>query len=100
MMLNGLAVIAEHAALRVDCEMMHPSLFPIDHMFRLLIDLISKYRRYKLQHRFIDHKKDVILFNSLLNQINTKYILQASFNGKNNRFSLNFFWSVKIFIVV
>ncbi|CAB3252124.1 unnamed protein product [Arctia plantaginis] len=41
MMLNGLSVIAEHAALRVDCEMMHPSLFPIDHMFRLLIDLIS-----------------------------------------------------------
>lgn len=43
MMLNGLSVIAEHAALRVDNDMMHPSLFPIDHMFRLLIDLISEY---------------------------------------------------------
>ncbi|XP_075992954.1 lethal (3) 80Fj [Anticarsia gemmatalis] len=41
MMLNGLAVIAEHAALRDDSDMMHPALFPIDHMFRLLIDLIS-----------------------------------------------------------
>lgn len=40
-MLNGLSVISAHAALRVDDDMMHPSLFPIDHMFRLLIDLIS-----------------------------------------------------------
>nr|XP_049695154.1 eIF-2-alpha kinase activator GCN1 [Helicoverpa armigera] len=40
-MLNGLAVISQHAALRLDADMMHPALFPIDHMFRLLIDLIS-----------------------------------------------------------
>ncbi|KAF9795685.1 hypothetical protein SFRURICE_003878 [Spodoptera frugiperda] len=40
-MLNGLAVIEQHAALRLDCDLMHPALFPIDHMFRLLIDLIS-----------------------------------------------------------
>lgn len=42
-MLNGLAVIEQHAALRLDCDLMHPALFPIDHMFRLLIDLISTY---------------------------------------------------------
>ncbi|CAH0604472.1 unnamed protein product [Chrysodeixis includens] len=41
MMLNGLSVIEYHTALRVDSDMMHPSLFPIDHIFRLLIDLIS-----------------------------------------------------------
>lgn len=41
MMLNGLAVIEHHMSLRVDDELMHPALFPIDHIFRLLIDLIS-----------------------------------------------------------
>lgn len=47
MMVNGLAVIAHHAALRGDPgldaeeDLLHPSLFPIDQMFRLLIDLIS-----------------------------------------------------------
>lgn len=47
-MLNGLAVISHHAALRIDPDaetdgrdMMHPSLFPIDHMFSLLVDLIG-----------------------------------------------------------
>ncbi|KAJ8723024.1 hypothetical protein PYW07_004204 [Mythimna separata] len=40
-MLNGLAVIETHAALRDPADIMHPALFPIDHMFRLLIDLIS-----------------------------------------------------------
>lgn len=50
-MLNGLAVISHHAALRPDPDadakadgrdMMHPSLFPIDHMFALLVDLIGQ----------------------------------------------------------
>ncbi|XP_068630147.1 stalled ribosome sensor GCN1 [Battus philenor] len=44
-MVNGLAVIARHARLRGDpCDprdMLRPTLFPVDHMFRLLIDLIS-----------------------------------------------------------
>ncbi|KAI5634478.1 HEAT repeats domain-containing protein [Phthorimaea operculella] len=46
--INGLNVIARHAALQPSKEnlppaqdLLHPSLFPIDNMFRLLIDLIS-----------------------------------------------------------
>ncbi|CAH3879772.1 unnamed protein product [Pieris brassicae] len=49
MVVNGLAVITQHAALRGDSDdegeavrdMLYPSLFPVDHMFRLLIDLIG-----------------------------------------------------------
>ncbi|XP_047528363.1 eIF-2-alpha kinase activator GCN1 [Vanessa atalanta] len=47
MVMNGLAVISQHASLRGDAscllsrEQLHPQLFPIDQMFRLLIDLIS-----------------------------------------------------------
>ncbi|KAL0893484.1 hypothetical protein ABMA27_013683 [Loxostege sticticalis] len=41
-MVNGLGVIAHHAGLRDDRDpLLRPALFPIDHMFRLLIDLIS-----------------------------------------------------------
>ncbi|XP_059061266.1 LOW QUALITY PROTEIN: stalled ribosome sensor GCN1 [Achroia grisella] len=40
-MVNGLTVITRHVMLRSDDEMLQPELFPIDHMFRLLIDLIS-----------------------------------------------------------
>ncbi|CAK1582375.1 unnamed protein product [Parnassius mnemosyne] len=44
-MLHGVAVVARHARLRGDPadprDLLRPSLFPIDHMFRLLIDLIS-----------------------------------------------------------
>ncbi|KAM3961855.1 lethal (3) 80Fj [Aphomia sociella] len=40
-MVNGLSIIARHAALRSDHELLQPALFPIDQMFRLLIDLIS-----------------------------------------------------------
>ncbi|XP_072943447.1 stalled ribosome sensor GCN1 isoform X2 [Epargyreus clarus] len=38
-MVMGLQVIAHHAALRGDHDALQPALFPIDHMFRLLIDL-------------------------------------------------------------
>ncbi|CAH2210666.1 jg25907 [Pararge aegeria aegeria] len=47
MMVNGLAVISQHAALRGQTQdlfapdQLHPQLFPIDQMFRLLIDLIG-----------------------------------------------------------
>ncbi|CAH2086956.1 unnamed protein product [Euphydryas editha] len=45
-MVHGLAVISQHAALRGDCscplgDPLHPQLFPVDQMFRLLIDLIG-----------------------------------------------------------
>ncbi|XP_013182147.1 PREDICTED: translational activator GCN1 isoform X1 [Papilio xuthus] len=44
-MVSGLAVIARHARLRGDPldprDMLRPALLPIDHMFRLLIDVIS-----------------------------------------------------------
>ncbi|XP_014362251.2 eIF-2-alpha kinase activator GCN1 isoform X1 [Papilio machaon] len=44
-MVSGLAVIARHARLRGEPhdprDMLRPALFPIDHMFRLLIDVIS-----------------------------------------------------------
>lgn len=44
---RGLAVISQHAALRGDCsgplhDPLHPQLFPIDQMFRLLIDLVGE----------------------------------------------------------
>ncbi|XP_045785525.1 eIF-2-alpha kinase activator GCN1 isoform X2 [Maniola jurtina] len=47
MMVNGLAIISQHAALRGDTsdifsrDQLHPQLFPIDQMFRLLVDLIG-----------------------------------------------------------
>ncbi|XP_045491112.1 eIF-2-alpha kinase activator GCN1 [Colias croceus] len=49
MVVNGLSVITQHAALRGDTtsdgdaaqDMLYPTLFPIDQMFRLLIDLIG-----------------------------------------------------------
>ncbi|XP_050665162.1 eIF-2-alpha kinase activator GCN1 isoform X1 [Leptidea sinapis] len=47
MVLNGLAVITEHAALGCGADqldgddLLHPTLFPIDLMFRLLVDLIG-----------------------------------------------------------
>ncbi|XP_052737701.1 eIF-2-alpha kinase activator GCN1 [Bicyclus anynana] len=47
MVLNALAVVARHAALRGDTgdvfapDQLHPQLFPIDQMFRLLVDLIG-----------------------------------------------------------
>lgn len=49
MMLNGLTIISQHAALRGDAgdifsrDQLHPQLFPIDQMFRLLVDLIGEY---------------------------------------------------------
>lgn len=49
MMVNGLAIISQHAALRGDTsdifsrDQLHPQLFPIDQMFRLLVDLIGKW---------------------------------------------------------
>lgn len=45
-MVSGLTVIARHARLRGQPhdprDMLRPALFPIDHMFRLLIDVISQ----------------------------------------------------------
>lgn len=46
-MLRGLATISEHAAQRGSGgprDLLRPELFPIDRMFRLLIDLISEFR--------------------------------------------------------
>ncbi|KAG6461050.1 hypothetical protein O3G_MSEX012395 [Manduca sexta] len=44
--LNGLAVITQHAALRGDPaarrDLLHPALFPIDHMYTMLIELIGE----------------------------------------------------------
>ncbi|XP_060810909.1 stalled ribosome sensor GCN1 [Amyelois transitella] len=44
-MVNGLVVLAHHASLATstppDSPLLEPALLPIDHMFRLLIDLIS-----------------------------------------------------------
>lgn len=43
-MLNGLAVITHHVSARPhpdDAELLHPALFPMDEIFRLLIELIG-----------------------------------------------------------
>ncbi|XP_028035975.1 eIF-2-alpha kinase activator GCN1 isoform X1 [Bombyx mandarina] len=46
-MLNGLAVITHHVSARPhpdDAELLHPALFPMDEIFRLLIELIESTR--------------------------------------------------------